>query len=73
MEQLRFLLRLYRTVGSYSHDIVQLYCRQSFIGQVPSIRHNTALDTTYSLHPNITFVSLLCSDSAKHPYLFSRS
>ena len=33
------------------------------------LHYHVALDT-YSLHPNITFVSLLCSDLAKHPTCF---
>ena len=40
----------------------------------PRIHHHAALDTTYSLHPNITFVSLLwCPDSAKHPTCFQEA
>ena len=39
----------------------------------PGIHHHAALDTTYSLHPNITFVSLLCPDSAKHPTCFQEA
>ena len=35
----------------------------------PGIHHHAALDTTHSIHPNITFVSLLCPDSAKHPII----
>ena len=37
------------------------------------IHHHAALDTTYSLHPNISFVSLLCPDSAKYPTCFQEA
>ena len=36
------------------------------------LHHHAALDT-YSLHPNITFVSLLCPDSAKYPTCFQEA
>ena len=39
----------------------------------PRIHHHAALDTTYSLHLNITFVSLRCPDSAKHPTCFQEA
>ena len=39
----------------------------------PRIHHDATLDTTYSLHSNITFVSLLCLDSAKHPICFQEA
>ena len=37
------------------------------------IHDHSALDTTYSLHPNITFVSLLCPDSSEHPTYFQEA
>ena len=39
----------------------------------PRIHHHAALDTTYSLHSNINFVSLLCPVSAKHPTYFQEA
>ena len=39
----------------------------------PRIHHHAALDTTYSLHPNITFVSLLYPDSTKHLTCFQEA
>ena len=39
----------------------------------PRIHHHAVLDTTYSQHSNITFVSLLCPDSAKHPACFQEA
>ena len=39
----------------------------------PRVHHHAALDTTYSLHPNITFVSLLCPHSAKRPTCFQEA
>ena len=39
----------------------------------PRTYHHAALDTTYSLHSNITFVSLLYPDLAKHPTCFQEA
>ena len=39
----------------------------------PRIHHHAALDTAYSLHSNIIFVSLLRPDSAKHSTCFQEA
>ena len=39
----------------------------------PRIHHRAALDTTYRLRSNITLVSLLCPDLAKHPSCFQEA
>ena len=39
----------------------------------PRIHHHAALETMYSVHSNINFVSLLCPDSAKHPTCFQEA
>ena len=47
------LLRSYRTVGSYSLDIVQPYCCQSFLELVPSTFVSRCLLTPDCVSPNV--------------------
>ena len=47
------MLRLYRTVGSYSHDIVEAYCGQSLLELVPSTFVPRRLLTSDCVSPNV--------------------